>query len=166
MQQQHYILALAALWLFTLAFLPFLFRTARQRAYNSGYSTGLIEMQRLTREHTTKLSNDITRLVDEREAEQKKFAQIKAALQETNAELEARILSYTGLAVTKNDHEQLTRAAETLQMAQRTWEAAKGTEPWCVRAHNGYLSIQSLARRIHAQLRNTPASTTKAGETA
>ncbi|MDD2056299.1 hypothetical protein N5D52_10280 [Pseudomonas sp. GD03860] len=166
MQQQHYILALAALWLFTLAFLPFLFRTTRQRAYNSGYSAGLIEMQRLSRGHTTALSNDITHLAKEREAEQKRFAQIKAALKATNAELEARILSYTGLAVTKSDYEQLTKAAETLQMAQRTWEAAKGTEPWCVRAHNGRLSIQSLARRIHSQLRNTPAGTSKTGEAA
>ncbi|MNJ23430.1 hypothetical protein D3C77_178160 [compost metagenome] len=166
MQQQHYILALAALWLFTLAFLPFLFRTARQRAYNSGYSAGMIEQQLLNRGQTKALNNDITRLAEEREAEQKKFAQIKAALQATNAELEARIRSYTGLAVTKSDYEHLTKAAETLQMAQRTWESAKGTEPWCVRAHNGCLSIQNFARRIHTHLRNTPASTTKAGETA
>lgn len=166
MQQQHYILALAVLWLFTLAFLPFLFSTAQRRAHNSGYSAGLIEQQRLTKEYTAALNNDITRLAEEREAEQKKFAQTKAALLATNAELEARILSYTGLAVTKSDYEQLTKAAETLQLAQRTWETAKGTEPWCIRAHNGSLSLQNLARRIHAQLRNTPASTTKAGETA
>ncbi|MNJ42729.1 hypothetical protein D3C77_377040 [compost metagenome] len=166
MQQQHYILALAVLWLFTLAFLPFPFRTAQRRAHNSGYSAGLIEQQRLNKGYSVALNNDITRLAEEREAEQKKFAQIKAALQATNAELEARILSYTGLAVSKRDYEQLTKAAETLQMAQRTWEAAKGTEPWCVRAHNGYLSIQSLARRIHAQLRNTPGNATEAGEAA
>jgi len=163
MQQQHYILALAALWLFTLAFLPFLFRAARHRAYNSGYSAGIIEQQLLTRGQTKALNNDITRLAEEREAEQRRFAQTKAALQLTNAELEARILSYTGLVVTKSDYEQLTKAAETLQMAQRTWEAAKGTEPWCVRAHNGYLSIQSLARRVHAQLCSKPASIVNRG---
>lgn len=105
-------------------------------------------------------------LVVGRETEQRKHHHIVDNLKRTITKLEEQILSYTGLAVTKSDYEQLTKAAETLQMAQRTWEAAKGTEPWCVRAHNGYLSIQSLARRIHVQLRNTPASTTKAGETA
>jgi hypothetical protein len=69
------------------------------------------------------------RVAEEREAEQKKLAQTKAALQATNTELEERILSYIRLVVTKRDYEQLTKAAETLQMAQRTWEAAKGTEP-------------------------------------
>ncbi|MNJ59610.1 hypothetical protein D3C77_553060 [compost metagenome] len=156
MQQQHYILALATLWLFTLAFLPFLLRTTRLRAFNSGYSAGFVEQQRLSREYTCALNNDITRLTTEREAEQKKFAQTKAALQASNTELEARVLSYTGLAVTKRDYEQLTKAAATLQLAQRTWETAKGTEPWCVRAHNERLSIQTLARRIHELLRDSP----------
>lgn len=166
MQQQHYILALAVLWLFTLAFLPFLFRTAHRSARNSGYSAGLIDHERLTKGHIKALNSDIIRLAEEREAEQKKFAQIKTALLAANSELEARISSYTGLAVTKLDHEQLTKAAETLQLAQRTWETAKGTEPWCVRAHNERLSIQALARRIHKQIRTTPASAANAGQTA
>ncbi len=89
-----------------------------------------------------------------------------ANLKGTISELEARIKSYTGLAVTKLDYEQLNKAAETLQLAQRTWETARGTEPWCVRAHNERLSIQALAQRIHEQLRITPANSTKVGELA
>ncbi|UVJ42535.1 hypothetical protein NVV94_18145 [Pseudomonas sp. LS1212] len=166
MQQQHYILALGALWIFTLAFLPFLFAKARRRAYEAGHTAGLDKIQAEYSLRIKNLTSDLDNLALERAADQKKFAQITSARLQQITELEARIMSYTGLAVSKIDYEQLTKAAETLRLAQRTWETAKGTEPLCVRAHNECRSLQSLAKRIHDQLRNTPTSSTKAGETA
>ncbi|GGU68477.1 hypothetical protein GCM10009504_27040 [Pseudomonas laurentiana] len=164
--QQNYILALATLWLFTLAILPFLFSVARRRAFENGLTAGKVSWQAVNNHHIKALEKTLADKVTELEDAKQNFTQAMNARRDVIAELEARIMSYTGLAVTKLDHEQLTKAAETLQLAQRTWETAKGTEPWCVRAHNERLSIQALARRIHEQLRTTPASAAKAGEAA
>lgn len=166
MQPHQYALGAGILWLVTLIVLPFLIAKARTRSFALGFDAGMHHQKADYKLQMQSLRDDLAETAVQAEADQRKHHLAVASLKRTISELEARIMSYTGLAVTKLDHEQLTKAAETLQLAQRTWETAKGTEPWCVRAHNERLSIQALARRVHEQLRATPASTTKAGELA
>lgn len=92
-------------------------------------------------------------LVD-REAEQRKQHHIVANLKRIIAELEARILSYTGLAVTRTDYELVLKASDTLQLSQRTLKALKSqtqAEIAGIQAEG----LSGLAKRIHAQLRST-----------
>ncbi|MFO3723971.1 hypothetical protein [Pseudomonas sp. HLMP] len=166
MQPQHYILAMGVLWLFTLATLPYLFALTRRRAYDDGYNAGFAEHQRMFNSYSAALNNDITHLATAREEDQRKHQQALAALKATIAELEARIMSYTGMPVTRADYDLLSSAAETLRLAEKTWKAARGTEPWRNRATRQMQDIQALAMRVHSQLRSTPASASTAGEAA
>lgn len=101
----------------------------------------------------------------QRETEQRKHHHSVANLKRTIAELEERIMSYTGLAVTKADYEKLVSAASTMRLAQRTFKALK-SEAEATRAGAQADVIDGLAIRIHAQLRSTPAtaSNTEAAE--
>ncbi len=166
MQPHQYALGAGILWLVTLIVLPFLIAKARTRSFAQGFDAGKHHQKADFKLQIQSLRDNLAEAAFQAEADQRKHHISVANLKGTISELEARIMSYTGLAVTKLDYEQLNKAAETLQLAQRTWETAKGTEPWCVRAHNERLSIQALARRIHEQLRTTPASAVNAGETA
>ncbi|MGB9088145.1 MAG: hypothetical protein WCC29_00985 [Pseudomonas farsensis] len=67
-------------------------------------------------------------------------------------------MSYTGLAVTKNDYESVRGAADTLRLAQRTLSVLK-SEQQAARAGVQAEAIEELAKRIHAQLRDTRIST-------
>lgn len=93
-----------------------------------------------------------------REAEQRKHHHTTANLKSTISELEQRIMSYTGMPVTRADYDLLISAAETLKLAERSWKALPGTEPGRQRATHQMQGIQALAMRVHFQLRSTPAS--------
>ncbi|MNJ75006.1 hypothetical protein D3C77_720320 [compost metagenome] len=75
------------------------------------------------------------------------------ARRDTIAELEARVMSYTGLAVTHIDHKLLRNAAESLALAFKTWSSMPGTEPWRGRATSQAHGLNALAVRIGAELR-------------
>lgn len=95
----------------------------------------------------------------EREAEQRKHHHTVANLNRTITELEERIMTYTGMPVTRADYDLMINAAETLGLAEKTWKVAPGTEPWRHRAAQQRQDMQALAMRVHAQLRTTPSST-------
>ncbi|MFF7108138.1 hypothetical protein [Pseudomonas sichuanensis] len=172
MQPHQYALAAGILWLLTLIVLPCLFAKARCRAYERGFADG-----KLAHQHTLKLQLQEARrdqevLRAELEDTQRNCAQQLdarkariAALKACIAELEARIMSYTGLAVTRADHDKLVVAADTLRLAQRTLTALK-SEPQAARAGAQAEAIDDLAKRVHAQLRATPASAATAGAAA
>ncbi|CAM3933988.1 hypothetical protein [Pseudomonas wadenswilerensis] len=165
MQQQHYILALAALWLFTLAFLPFLFAKARTRAFDSGRAAGLETRDAINSQQVASIRIERDELAIQLEAEQRKHLTIKAALQSRVKELEDRIMSYTDMPVTRADHDQLTKTAATLKLAGRTWKALQ-VAPQTQHAADQQLYIEGLAARVHSQLRITPAKPASAGEVA
>ncbi|MFV3383096.1 hypothetical protein [Pseudomonas sp. NY15354] len=97
---------------------------------------------------------------------QAKSDQTIANLKLTITELEERIMSYTGLPVTRADHDLLISAAESLELAEKTWKALPGTEPGRKRAAQQQQDIQALAMRVHFQLRSTPATATRTEEAA
>ncbi|MGF6591105.1 hypothetical protein LOY37_18300 [Pseudomonas sp. B21-012] len=165
MQQQHYILALAALWLFTLAFLPFLFAKARTRAFDSGRAAGLETRDAINSQRIASIRIERDELAIQLEAEQRKHLTIKAALQGRVKELEDRIMSYTDMPVTRADHDLLTKTANTLKLAGRTWKALH-VDPQTQHANDQQRYIEELAARVHAQLRITPAKPTDTGEAA
>ena len=95
----------------------------------------------------------------DREKEQRQFQQTKAAMQGTINELSERVRAYTGLAVTPQDHQLLTDAAATLDLAHRTFNAIKGTEIWRARTSNEASGLRKLAELVHAEIRQqTPSS--------
>ncbi|CAI8808675.1 DUF305 domain-containing protein [Pseudomonas donghuensis] len=101
----------------------------------------------------------------EREAEQRKHHHAVANLKRTITELEDRIMSYTDMPVTRTDHDLLTKTANTLKLAGRTWKALHA-DPQTQTAIDQQHYIEELAARVHAQLRINPANPTDAGEAA
>lgn len=162
--QQHYILALATLWLFTLAILPFLFSVARRRAFENGLTAGKTSGQAVNNHHIKTLEKALADKVTELEDAKKNFTQAMNARRDVIAELEERVMSYTGLAVTAADHRLLINAAETLALAFKTWSSMPGTEPWRGRATSQAHGLNALATRIGAELRMAPAASS-AGST-
>lgn len=158
MQQPHYILALGTLWIFTLAFLPFLFATARRRAFAHGLETGRNTRNTELKRYVKALETDLAYKAAELDAAKKSFTQAMNARRDTIAELEARVMSYTGLAVTHTDHQLLRNAAESLALAFKTWSSMPGTEPWRGRATAQAHGLNALAFRIGAELRMAPAA--------
>ncbi|MCE1017258.1 hypothetical protein LU646_05205 [Pseudomonas alloputida] len=161
MQTAHYILASSILWLAILIVLPFLISKARRRSYNDGFA----EHQRLYQSYITALNKDVSQLAMAREDDQRKHGLTVANLNRNISELEQRILSYTGLAVTRADYDLLIAAVETLQLTRRTMKALK-SQAQAERADTEAQAVAELARRIHSQLRNTPASAANMGEAA
>lgn len=70
------------------------------------------------------------------------------------------------MPVTRADYDLLINTAESLKLAEKTWEALRGTEPGRKRAAQQQQDIQALAMRVHFQLRSTPATTARTEETA
>ena len=66
-------------------------------------------------------------------------------------------MSYTGMPVTRTDFELLTKVGETLQLAHRTMKALKSDQQASLAAAQS-LCVNSLVKRIHAQLRSRPAT--------
>lgn len=165
MQPHHYAIGAGILWLATLTVLPYLFATARRRAFDNGVETGkaiqdhiiklqLREARQALQDTRAKLQLTQQTCTQQLDARQAGINALKATI----TELEARIMSYTGMPVTRPDYDLLISSAETLRLAEKTWKAAPGTEPWRNRATQQMQDIQALAMRVHSQLRSTPAS--------
>lgn len=99
-----------------------------------------------------------------REAEQRKHHHSVASLKRTIAELEERIMSYTGLAVTKSDYALLMETSRTLRVAEQTMKALKSQV--ANQAAEQAAGLQAIAKRIHGQLRSTPATAAHTEEAA
>lgn len=168
MQTQQIILALAISWLITLVILPFLFATARRRAFAHGLETGKVTRNTELNRYVKALETDLAYKAAELDAAKKNFTQAMNARLDTIAELEARVMSYTGLAVTQADHQMLRNASETLALAFKTWTSMPGTDPWRCRATTQAVGLNALATRIGAELRMAPAAASieSAGEEA
>ncbi|NER59805.1 hypothetical protein G3435_07040 [Pseudomonas sp. MAFF212428] len=158
MQLQHIAITLGALWLLTLIALPLLASVVSRRAKESGFAAGLAQREADHTKQIAALNADVDALAKERLDEQRTHARTSEQRLEVIAELEARIMSYTGLAVTKADYEYLKNAAETLRLARNTWQKLQGTEPWCKRAYDECQGLLRLATRIHSELRKAPAT--------
>lgn len=91
-----------------------------------------------------------------REAEHRKHHHSVANLKRTIAELEERIMSYTGLAVTKSDYALLMESSRTLRVAEQTMKALKSQV--AAQAAEQAAGLQAIAKRVHAQLLSTPAT--------
>lgn len=153
MQPQHYLLALAAMWLLTLAFLPLLFATARRHAHTAGLEEGLAKRHTMYELEINTLEGELAELAVEREAEQRKHLIATARLQATIVELDARATSDTSIVITHTDHQLLGNAADTLALAFKTWSLMPGTEPWRDRATAQTRGLSALAARTGAELR-------------
>lgn len=158
MQAQHYTLALAVAWIATLTFLPMLFALARKRAFDLGHATGLEMRDAVNWRRLQALDNTLSERAVSREQEQRQFMQTKAALQGRINELEERVMSYTGLAVTANDLTLVNNAAETLDLAHRTFNAIKGTEAWRARSFSEASGLRRLAELMHVEIRQKTAA--------
>ena len=163
MQAQHYTLAAGIALILTLVVANYLFARTRVRAYEHGRADGVAEGLKQRDAMTWKRLRDQDQTLAERaieqEKEQRQFLQAKAAMQGTIDELSARVRAYTGLAVTPQDHQLLTDAAVTLDLAHRTFSAIKGTEAWQERTSNEAQGLRKLAELIHAEIRQKAATT-------
>ncbi|AFK70862.1 hypothetical protein A210_06215 [Pseudomonas putida SJTE-1] len=157
MQPHQLVLAIGILWLTTLTILPFLFAKARHRAFNRGLDAGKQSLKADLKLRIKGLQDDLDEAKVQTEADQRKHHTAIAHLKGSIHELEARIMSYTGLAVTRADYELLISAIETLSLTERTLNAMKATQQ-ASRAKQQAAGLDGLAKRIHTQLRETPAS--------
>lgn len=165
MQPHQQVLALGILWLATLIVLPFLFAKARHRAFNRGLDTGEQRLKADLKLQIKGLQNDLDKAQVQTEADHRRHHLAVVQLKGSIRELEARIMSYTGLAVTRTDYELLISAIETLNLTERTLIAMKATQQ-ASRASLQATQLGGLAKRIHTQLRETPAGATSAEEAA
>lgn len=161
MQPHLHVLAIGILLLITLAILPFLFAKARHRAFNRGLEAGKQSLKADLKLRIKGLQDDLDEAKVQAEADQRKHHTAIAHQKGSIRELEARIMSYTGLAVTRADYELLISAMETLSLTERTLNAMKATEQ-ASRAKQQATGLEGLAKRIHTQLRETPASAASA----
>ncbi|POA89213.1 hypothetical protein C1882_01170 [Pseudomonas sp. FW305-E2] len=165
MQPHQQVLAMGILWLITLLILPFLFAKARHRAFNRGLDAGKQRLKADMKLQIKGLQDDLDEARVQTEADQRKHHLAIAHLKGSIRELEARIMSFTGLAVTRADYELLISALETLSLTERTLTAMKATQQ-ASRARLQAVGLEGLAKRIHTQLRETPASRANAGTAA
>ncbi|NTY91954.1 hypothetical protein [Pseudomonas putida] len=161
MQPHQLVLAIGILWLTTLTILPFFFAKARHRAFNRGLDAGKQSLKADVKLRIKGLQDDLDEAKVQAEADQRKHHTAIAHLKGSIRELEVRIMSYTGLAVTRADYELLTKVGETLQLAHRTMKALKSDQQASLATAQA-LSVDALAKRIHAQLRSTPATASTA----
>ncbi|WP_412460202.1 hypothetical protein ACK2SD_15110 [Pseudomonas sp. SC11] len=164
MQLHHYVLAISIGWMVTLIILPFLIAKTRRFAYNRGFEAGKAfhdQTLALQLQEAKQARDDLrTELQRTRQACEQQLAARQAnitALKTSISELEARIMSYTGLAVTKADYDLLTATAETLGLTERTLSALKAGQQ-ASKARNQIEHLTRLAKRMHAHLRETPSS--------
>jgi len=108
----------------------------------------------ISTDHYLELHSRLDELLVDREAEQRKHHKSVANLKRTIAELEKRIMSYTGLTVTKSDYALLIETFRTLRVAEQTMKALKSQV--ANKAAEQAAGLQALAKRVHAQLRSTP----------
>ncbi|WP_095065342.1 hypothetical protein [Pseudomonas sp. Irchel s3f19] len=161
MQPYQYALSAGIAVLFILAILPYLFGVAHCRAHEEGKEIGLAERDVIHAQRLRTLNEELAELAVQREADQRKHLITVANLKLTISELEERIMSYTDMPVTRADYELLTKVEATLQLAHRTMKALKADQQAKL-ATGQALSVDSLAKRILAQLRSTPATASTA----
>lgn len=161
MQPYQYALSAGIALLSCLAILPYLLAAARRRAHEEGKEIGLAERNAIHAQQLRTRNEELAELAMQREADQRKHLRSMANLKFIISELEARIVSYTGMPVTRADYELLTKVGETLQLAHRTMKALKSDQQASLATAQA-LSVDSLAKRIHAQLRSTPATASTA----
>lgn len=166
MQPHQLVLTMGILWLVTLIVAPYLFSKARSRAFSRGVEIGKEHHRADLKLQLKTLREDLDETRIQTEADQRKHHLTVASLKRTIKELEERIMSYTGMPVTRADYDLMISAVETLALAEKTWKIAPGTEPWRNRALQQRQDIQALAVRVHQQLRSTPASAAKEGTAA
>lgn len=118
----------------------------------------------ISTDHYLALRTRLDELLADREAEQRKHHHTVANLKRTIAELEERIMSYTGLAVTKSDYALLMEATRTLRVAEQTMKALKSQV--ANQAGEQAAGLQAIAKRVHAQLRSTPGNVVTQAEDA
>ena len=157
MQPHQQVLAIGILWLITLVILPYLFAKARQRAFNRGLDAGKQSLKADLKLRIKGLQDDLDEARVQTEADQRQHHTAIAHLKDSIQELEGRIMSYTGLAVTRADYELIISAIETLGLTEQTLSAMKATQQ-ASRAGLQATGLSDLAKRIHVQLRETPAS--------
>ncbi|WP_060482059.1 hypothetical protein [Pseudomonas sp. NBRC 111119] len=165
MQPHQQVLALGIVWLVSLIALTFIIPKVRHRAFLHGVDAGRQQQRADLKLQIKGLQDDLDEARIQSEAGQRKHHLAVANLKSSIAELEARIMSYTGLPVTKADYERLVSASSMMRLAQRTFKALK-TEAEATRAGVQADAIDELAKRIHAQLRSTLASAVNAGAAA
>ncbi|MBJ9975297.1 hypothetical protein IAE35_05200 [Pseudomonas sp. S75] len=157
MQSHQLILTLGILWLATLVIMPFLFAKSRHLAYMRGRTEGKECVDSSLKLRIRTLEEQLADTNIENEADTRKRLKAIASLQSTIAELEARIMSYTGMAVTRADYDLLAETARTLGLTERTLNALKANQQ-AQRANEQIQQLTQLAMRLHAHLRATPAT--------
>jgi hypothetical protein len=161
MQPYQYALSAGIVLLSVLATLTYLLAAARRQAHEEGKEIGLAEYNATHAQRARTLNEELAELAVQREADQRKHLKTVANLKLTISELEERIMSYTGMPVTRADYELLTKVGATLQLAHRTMKALKSDQQATLATAQAR-SVDSLAKRIHAQLRSTPAKASTA----
>lgn len=166
MQPHHQTIALAITWFATLVALPLLLSVARRNAHTLGVTEGQKTQLTLHAIQIQWFEREIADKQAELGALQSRFDASVEACRRTVADLEERIMSYTGLAVTRADYEALISAGETLKLAKRTWTQLKGAETWAGRAEQQADQLRGLALRMQSELKGPGAATTVNGEAA
>lgn len=135
-------------------------REAEQRKHHTTNASLKLENLKL-QELITEKNSELREATDA----QAKSDQTIANLKLTITELEERIMSYTGLAVTRADYDLVLKATNTLQLSQRTLKALKSQTQADIAGAQAE-ALSGLAKRIHAQLRSTAATTARTEEAA
>lgn len=135
-------------------------REAEQRKHHTTNASLKLENLKL-QELITEKNSQLREATDA----QAKSDQTIANLKLTITELEERIMSYTGLAVTRADYDLVLKATDTLQLSQRTLKALKSQSQADIAGAQAE-ALSGLAKRIHAQLRSTAATTARMEEAA
>ncbi|MFT8231351.1 hypothetical protein ACLNBI_07220 [Pseudomonas guariconensis] len=135
-------------------------REAEQRKHHTANAD--LQGKNLALEHRINARNAQLREATDAQA---KSDQTIANLKLTITELEERIMSYTGLAVTRADYDLVLKATDTLQLSQRTLKALKSQTQADIAGAQAE-ALSGLAKRIHAQLRSTAATSARTEEAA
>lgn len=166
MQPHHQTIALAIIGFATLVALPLLLSVARRNAH----AIGVLDGQKIQQSRHAIQTQWFERAVAARQAElddlQSRFDASIEASHRTVADLEARIMSYTGLALTRTDYDALVSACETLKLAVRTWTQLKGADAWVGRAEQQVGQLRGLALRLQSELKESRTLPTSKGEVA
>ncbi|WP_295482117.1 hypothetical protein [uncultured Pseudomonas sp.] len=103
------------------------------------------------------LRDRLDELMIKREEEQRKHHHLVANFKRIIDELEQRIMSYTGMAVTRADYDLLIETTKTLELTERTLNALKANQQ-AQKANEQIQQLTQFAMRLHAHLRATPAT--------
>jgi hypothetical protein len=166
MQPYQYALAAGIAWMVTLIILPFLIAKARRLAYARGFEDGKVFYDQAlnlqlkeAKQAQADLRVELERNKQSCELQLAARQASIAALKASTTELQARIKSYTGMAVTGTDYEKLISTAETLRLAARTMALFKA-QPHSALANTQAGEVEELAKRVHAHIRATPTAAT------